>query len=272
VVISPQQRHEIHEVFGVGRANQFAVIRLGLDLEMFRDWPCRRLVLRRELRAAPDEVLVGIVGRLTEIKNHQLFLQMVVRYKALSTISPRVRFVVIGNGHLRASLESASKDLGLDQDVQFLGHRDDPENFYPGLDVVTLTSRNEGTPLSLIEAMANGRPVLATSVGGVVDLVGPAQQEARAEEPFRICAHGITSPSGDSVALALGLRRLVVDENFRRRIGAQGQAFVQDHYARSRLLTDIAALYQELLTPARLTARRKEEESAPYSEDACVGG
>ena len=272
VVISPQQRKEIHEAFGVGRASQFAVIPLGLDLDMFRDWPGRRPVLRRELSAAPEEVLVGIVGRLTEIKNHHLFLQMVVRYKEFTPTGPRVRFVVIGNGHLRGTLEKACHELGLDQDIQFLGHRDDPENFYPGLDVVALTSRNEGTPLSLIEAMANGRPVLATAVGGVVDLLGPAMEGTVAVDAFKICAHGVATGSEDSVALAHGLRRLVLDESLRRRMGEQAQAFVQNHYAQSRLLADIAGLYQELLKPEGQVATQNGEASAPHSQNACVGG
>ena len=77
--------------------------------------------------------------------------------------------MIIGDGRLRGELEAQAKMLGLDEDVLFLGTRNDPEDFYPALDIVALTSLNEGTPLTLIEAMANARPVIATEVGGVVD-------------------------------------------------------------------------------------------------------
>ncbi len=95
-----------------------------------------------------------------------------------------MRFVVIGDGHLRAELEGHARALGLLDDVKFAGLRDDPENFYPALDVVALTSRNEGTPLTLIEAMANARACVATAVGGVVDLLGGvAADELRRAAP-----------------------------------------------------------------------------------------
>ncbi len=83
-----------------------------------------------------------------------------------------MRFVIIGDGSLRGTLEEQARELGLADDVVFLGTREDPEFFYPALDVVALTSHNEGTPLTLIEAMANERPVVSTAVGGVVDLLG----------------------------------------------------------------------------------------------------
>ena len=117
-----------------------------------------------ELGIQEDELLVGIVGRLTGIKNHELFLQAVARYKAAQpTNAMRVRFVVIGDGNLGAGLKQTAETLGLNDDVIFAGSRKDPENFYPGLDIVALTSKNEGTPLTLIEAMANGIPVISTA-------------------------------------------------------------------------------------------------------------
>src|SRR6185295_2230533 len=100
-----------------------------------------------------------------------------------------VKFVVIGDGSLRKSLEEQANSLGLADDVVFVGSRRDIANFYPALDVVALTSLNEGTPLTLIEAMANARPVISTAVGGVVDLLGdPVQREAG--ELFQICQRG----------------------------------------------------------------------------------
>ncbi|MCA1603872.1 MAG: glycosyltransferase, partial [Acidobacteria bacterium] len=156
VVVSEQQRREIQERFGVGRPGQFVVIPLGLDTHSFAEWRNRRQLFRDELGSTKDELLVGIVGRLTEIKNHELFLRAVALLKerlADEKSRPRVRFVVIGNGSLRDRLEVQARALGLVEDVIFVGTRRDPENFYSALDIVALTSLNEGTPLTLIEAI-----------------------------------------------------------------------------------------------------------------------
>src|SRR5215213_549670 len=154
VAISPQQFREIHEEFGVGSARQFRVIPLGLDTSVFGGWKERRRVLRDELKAGEGETFVGIVGRLTEVKNHALFLQSAALFKerfGARAGARRVRFVIIGDGQLRDGLEEQARALGLQNEVLFLGTRNDPENFYAALDLVALTSLNEGTPLTLIE-------------------------------------------------------------------------------------------------------------------------
>ncbi|HKG15786.1 MAG TPA: glycosyltransferase, partial [Pyrinomonadaceae bacterium] len=98
IVISPQQLEEINARFRVGRREQFKVIRLGLDTRAFDDWAARRAPARREMRARDEDVLVGIVGRLTEIKNHKLFLEAAAILKERRAQDPasegRVRFVV----------------------------------------------------------------------------------------------------------------------------------------------------------------------------------
>ena len=157
VVLGRQQFDEIHGVFGIGRAEQFSIIPLGLDLAALRELPEARASLRAELGIAEDEPVVGIVGRLTAIKNHALFL----RVAGLS--GDAARFVVFGDGEERRRLEQKRGS------VLFAGARD-ASAIYSSLDVVALTSRNEGTPLTLIEAMAMGRPVISTAVGGVVAL------------------------------------------------------------------------------------------------------
>lgn len=245
VVISRQQRQEINENFGVGRSRQFAVIPLGIDLGAYSDWQARRAALRTELSAAADEVLIGIVGRLTEIKNHQGFLNAAAQLKKISRA--KIRFLVIGDGGLRAELESHAHALGLAGDVLFLGSRSDPENFYPALDIVALTSLNEGTPLSLIEAMANERPVIATAVGGVVDLLGPKTSSA---EGFHVCERGVLVEEKDPETFARGLELLIADESLRRELAASGRQFVEKNYSKDRLLTDIAGLYQQMMSEA----------------------
>lgn len=284
VVISPQQYHEIHEIFGVGRARQFAVIPLGLDLEAFNGWQKRRHVLREELGASDEDVLVGIVGRLTEIKNHKLFLQAAAHYKkerceagAVGSVEDgarRVRFLLIGDGHLSDALKQEARSLGLERDVIFLGQRDDPENFYPGLDIVALTSLNEGTPLTLIEAMANERAVVARAVGGVVDLIGDETNgPLDASKEYALCERGVLVRAGaegaDARAFAAGLWTLVENEEVRREMGERGRRFVASLYSKERLASDVTKLYEELMhtqrarpeldlsTPARLGAIKR---------------
>jgi glycosyltransferase involved in cell wall biosynthesis len=261
IVITEQQRQEINGKFRVGKAGQFAVIPLGIDLKVYEDWPHRRVAFRRELNAAPDEILVGIVGRLTEIKNHRMFLEAAAAHK--KNYRTKVRFVIIGDGHLRSELEQGVDLLGLREDVRFLSSRHDPENFYPALDVLVLTSLNEGTPLSLIEAMANARPVVATAVGGVVDLLG-AKAPQDSGGPFAIHERGVSVASGDAEGLSQALAFLISNEELRRELGDRGRAFVLQNYDKERLIADISALYAELLktsAPADAAAERNLSQS-----------
>ena len=246
IVVSTQQLREINEQFRVGRRQQFAVIPLGIDTSVFADWQERRPRLRAELKVSETEVLVGIVGRLTEVKNHALFLQAA---RACRTRLPSrgMRFVVIGDGKLRPKLEAQAKSLSLGDEVVFLGTRNDPENFYPALDIVALTSLNEGTPLTLIEAMANARPVIATEVGGVVDLLGPIVSSDNDKTGYAICERGLLAKSGDAEGLARGLARLIEDESLRTGLGARGRDFVLRNYAKERLLADMTQLYEQLI-------------------------
>src|SRR5690242_3255429 len=210
IVISKQQSVEIGESFRVGRPDQIRVIPLGLDLDVFADHASRRAKFREELGVADDTILVGIVGRLTPIKDHEMFLRAIARLKEIDAACCRegaVRFVVIGDGSLRASLEQQARALGLEKDTIFVGSRNDPECFYPALDVVALTSRNEGTPLTLIEAMANARAVISTTVGGVVDLLGEVVENGE----YKLHLRGIGVPAGNVDAFAAGLSRLIHD-------------------------------------------------------------
>jgi glycosyltransferase involved in cell wall biosynthesis len=244
VVISEQQRREIADEFRVGKRNQMSVIPLGLDLELFANGSERRERFRHEHGIDQNVTLVGIVSRLTEIKNHQLFIRSVDRFKKIGS-ERRVKFVVIGDGSLRESLERQASELGLQQDIIFAGSRKDPEYFYPALEVVALTSRNEGTPLTLIEAMANGLPVVATCVGGVVDLLGEPVEGVS----YKVCERGISVPPDDEQAFAEALARLIGDQGLQKQLGERAQAFVRRTYRKERLLEDIKNMYRELTNP-----------------------
>ena len=263
IVISEQQRAEINEEFGVGRADRFSVIPLGLDLRQFQAWQARRHTLRQELSLTADDILVGIVGRLTEVKNHQLFLDSITAFKKRFAVTPlrRVLFAVVGDGSLRQQLEQQAAGLGLGDDVVFLGSRRDMENIYPAFDIAALTSLNEGTPLTLIEAMANARPVVSTLVGGVVDLLGPTVSKD-AEAGYVICERGVGVPAGDSEAFGSAITRLVHDEDLRREIGEAGLQFVTSRYSKDRLLDDVRQLYADLHAGHRKTVRARRAEQS----------
>jgi glycosyltransferase involved in cell wall biosynthesis len=269
VVVSGQQLREIHEEFGVGRAGQFRVVPLGLELSQFDAWAERREAARARFGAGDEELLVGIVGRLTEVKNHEMFLEAAAIYlREHASAGPRrVRFLVVGDGHLRLTLEARAEDLGLGPDVvNFTGTLDDPENFYPALDVVALTSLNEGTPLTLIEAMANARAVIATAVGGVVDLLGETEaQLKRHESEWRLCERGVLVERGDARAFAHGLDYLIEHTGVREELGARGREFVARQYSLARLLSDIARLYSEL------TGDAQGREAAPQAATTSKG-
>ena len=259
IVVSKQQSIEIGEKFRVGRSGQIRVIPLGLDLGLFADHASRRTKFRHELCIPDHTILIGIVGRLTEIKNHQMFLNVVARLKEIDPACWRqgaVRFIVIGDGGLRDDLEDQCEELGLEKDVIFVGSRKDPEYFYPALDVVALTSHNEGTPLTLIEAMANARPVVATSVGGVVDLLGDVVEDG----PYQVCLRGIAVDAGDEEAFVSALSRIIRDRSLRQELGDRGLEFVEVNYSKERLFEDIKNLYSELSHKKAQKAQRLEEE------------
>lgn len=259
IVISPQQLREINKTFKVGRPSQFKVIPLGLDTNVFSGWKARRPLLRAELQAGERDLLVGIVGRLTEIKNHRLFLEAVAKYKERRGLvlasGGRVRFLIIGDGHLRAGLEDEARSLGLAEAVLFMGTRTDPENFYPAMDVVALTSLNEGTPLTLLEAMANARPFVATNVGGVVDLIGEKEGMADEERGFELYEHGLLVEPHNAESFCRALEYIIEREDKRLSMGERGRRFVEERYSVERLLSDVEKLYAELLqiAPPALT-------------------
>ncbi|MFN0084840.1 MAG: glycosyltransferase [Blastocatellia bacterium] len=235
VVLSEQQRREILGRYKVGKPDQHRVVSLGIDFTEIDALPVAE--------AFKEDAIprVGIVGRLCEIKNHRMFLDSVA---ALSREGIDARFQIIGDGHLREPLEARARALGIADRVRFTGFRHDLASIYAGLDIAALTSLNEGTPLTLIEAMGAGLPVISTDVGGVPDLMG---DRTESREGFLIREHGVTVAAGDSDAFARGLAWLLAHPEARREMGARGRAFVRAGFARERLIRDLESLYAELL-------------------------
>lgn len=251
ITISEQQRAEINGRFGIGRAEQFRVIPLGID---FDETTSARPSLRDEYGLANDELAIGIVGRLCEVKNHALLLQAARHVFELQPAA-RVKFFIIGDGHLRAELEALTATLQLTDRVIFTGFRNDATALYHQLDLVALTSLNEGTPLTLIEAMSVGRAVVATEVGGVVDILGARQRQ---QDGFTLWEHGASAPSGAAEVFAKALCYLIARADLRRAMGERGHSFVHANLARARLVRDIEALYRELIYGHESTTQTRE--------------
>ncbi len=243
VVISRQQFEEIHERFGIGKKEQFEIIPLGIDLQPFAGWRARQNILPQEVGARNDEILVGLVGRLTEVKNHSLFLKVAKIYGEKSN-APKLKFIIVGDGHLKEKLEREAETLGVKDSIVFLGNRPDADVFYAGLNIVALTSLNEGTPLSLIEAMANEKAVIATDVGGVLNLLGKVVEQ---RDGFQICERGISSASGDAEGFYNGMLYLANNAKMREILGRRGKNFVATQYSKDRLVSDVKKLYRQLI-------------------------
>ncbi|MGH9940232.1 MAG: glycosyltransferase family 4 protein, partial [Blastocatellia bacterium] len=239
VTISEQQRDEICREFKVGRFDQFRVIPLGIDFdEASAGERSRRL--REEIGIGADDTLIGIVGRLCEIKNHAMLIESAAKLRGGNLDA---RFAIVGDGHLRAELEAQAKTAGAWERVTFTGFRDDAVSLYADFDIAALTSLNEGTPLTLIEAMSRGCAVASTEVGGVVDLMGGRRETL---DGFTVWDHGVTAPSRDAGAFTNALRYLIERPDLRREMGGRGRAFVLSRLSKERLIGDIDDLYCDL--------------------------
>lgn len=232
VAISPAIRDELLDGHHIGVAAQYRVVPLGFDLAPFAAVDAQaREAARRDLNLPQGVPVVATVGRLTAIKQHRLFLDVIKRVVAAH---PNAIALVAGDGELRADLEAYAASLDITSNVRFLGWRRDLATIYGATDVFLLTSRNEGTPVALIEAMASGVPGVSTDVGGVKDVIDSPEA-------------GLLAPFGDANALAAHVNALVADPARRSVMGARARAGVITRYSIDRLVADIAALYRDLL-------------------------
>ncbi len=233
IAVSPSVRDELIRL-DVASEGKIRVIPLGLALEALLALPPPRP--HRPFR-------IGLIGRMALIKNHALLLQAAhsLRQKEGGTT---FRFDLYGDGELRPRLERSVRDLGLEDDVAFHGWSRDMPEVYSALEAVVLTSNNEGTPVSVIEALAAGRPVVATDVGGVRDLLG---RTIARDGKVALCERGILVPPGDPDALASALRRLAAQPEWASKTREPGRTFVREQMSLQRLTRDLDALYRELL-------------------------
>lgn len=226
IAVSPEVRDSLLDLH-VGTERQYRVIPLGFDLTRHLAVERRSGELRERLGLGSSATLVGIVGRLAPIKDVSTML------RALALL-PDVHLAVLGDGELKEDLQREAVALGLHRRVHFLGWWFDVPAAMSDLDAVALTSRNEGTPVALIEALACSRPVVATDVGGVRFVVDDGQT-------------GLLCPPGSPEALAESLKEILSDPDNAKRLAARGREAVRARFHKDRLVDDIADLYNELL-------------------------
>ncbi len=219
---------------GVAPAERFVVVRLGIELEERvrpqDDGRARDAALRSASR--PTRFVVGWVGRMTAVKR----TDDVLAAFRLAARGRRRRLPLPGRRRPRSRAARAAcvTSSGSIRDTLFLGYQEDVAPYYAAFDALVLPSANEGTPVSVIEALAAETPVVATRVGGVPDVVREGED-------------GFLVDAGDTGALAERLTRLARDPELRRTLGKSGRDRVLDRYAVERLLDDIDRLYRELL-------------------------
>jgi glycosyltransferase involved in cell wall biosynthesis len=235
IAVSPQVRDDL-VALGVAPREKFAVIRLGIELEQRVGDGDGREETRRYLGIGDGRFTVGWVGRMTAVKRTDDVLE---GFKQLTDNGVPATLCLVGDGPDRPQLERRARELGIMRDTLFLGYQEDVAPFYSAFDALVLPSGNEGTPVSVIEALAAGTPVVATRVGGVPDVVRDGED-------------GFLVDPGDTSALAERLTQLATDAPLRERVGAAARDRVFSRYAVDRLVDDVDRLYRSLLqaTPA----------------------
>ncbi len=236
VAISATQKNELVNKYRIVNSEKVHVIPLGFDLKKFQEnKEVKRQIFRTKHQVNSDELAIGIIGRLTSIKNHNGFLQA-VQVAASKTTKNLVVFIV-GDGELRSELENQAVlicESIPNLRIIFTSWIKEIDSVLPALDLVALSSWNEGTPVSLIEAQAAGVPVISTNVGGVKDIV--IENET-----------GIIVDSFEVQNYALGLLDLIENEEKRKKMSQNGWTHVQHKFHYKRLCRDVENLYLELL-------------------------
>ncbi len=230
IAVSPQVRDDLVQL-GVAPAEKFTVIRLGIELCERVAGKDGRAETRRYLGIPPDRFAVGWIGRMTAIKNTEDVLNA---FKVLRERGVDATLCMVGDGPDREQLERRAHELEIMRDTLFLGYQHDVAPLYAAFDALVLPSSNEGTPVSVIEALAARTPVVATRVGGVPDVVREGKD-------------GFLVETGDVESLADRLAQLASDPALRDRMGATARERVLPRYAVDRLVDDVDRLYRALL-------------------------
>jgi len=244
IAISDKQKAELSLMHRICEPSKIKVIPLGFDLSRFTEnMDVKRSAFRKKYLLDDDEIAIGIIGRLVPIKNHQLFLD--AAKIVLEKTKFKIRFFIIGDGEDRLKIEAKSSELEIPFTDAILEQKKAPLTFTSwikdidvacaGLDIIALTSLNEGTPVSLIEAQAANKPIVSTNVGGIENVV--------IEGVTALLCHSKT----DFVQFAELILQLTESELKRKEIGRFGWEHVKNKFHYTRLIRDMTLLYNNLL-------------------------
>lgn len=235
VTISARQYDDITHRFAIAPPERVVVVPLGLELGPLLALPDRAVRGQDVSAGGGPDVVVGYVGRLVPIKDLKTLLQGIALVRARL---PGVRLVIAGDGEERRPLQALVTELGLDGCVDFLGWRTDLAALYQRMDVFVLTSLNEGTPVSLIEAMAAGVPVIASAVGGVPDVIDDG-------------VTGVLIRPGEPEALASAIVDAVTLRDRAFQMAGRARLSVRERFDSARLIQDAEAMYRQTLMELR---------------------
>ena len=249
IAISPNQKKDLSAVYKICSEEKITMIPLGFDLSKFNENKIgKRNKFRSEYGISDEEIVITIVGRLVPVKNHELFLDAIDFVRENS--SKKIRAFVVGDGEQKQKLMNycSEKKLpfcdALTSDanalITFTSWIKDVDVVYCGSDIVALSSLNEGTPVSLIEAQAAGKPIVTTRVGGVENIV--LQGET-----------GLISDLKNPEEFCFNLLALVEDEKLRQKYSEKGWDFVKERFHYLRLVADMKKLYTGLIKTKKVS-------------------
>lgn len=244
ITISNKQKHELCNIHKICSPEKTHVIPLGFDLNKFQEnIEQKRKEFRKQYKIADDEIAITIIGRLVPIKNHTLFIEAL--YNTLKKTNKKIKGVIVGDGEQRGYIEKLATEKGImfsdgssSATLTFASWRKDIDVVCAGSDIITLTSFNEGTPVSLIEAQAGNKPVITTNVGGVENII--IHQKT-----------GLLVNSFDAIDFSNALLELTENDEKRFALGIYGWEHVKNTYHYSRLIKDMDELYQKLLKTSK---------------------
>ncbi|MCJ7497532.1 MAG: glycosyltransferase family 4 protein [candidate division Zixibacteria bacterium] len=187
--------------------------------------------LRKELNLSEEELILGNVGNLREVKDHHT---LILSFHRIASIFPRAKLLIVGEGELKSSLVKLCSELGLESRVLFLGHRDDVPQILKLMDIFILSSHSEGCSISVLEAMASGKPVIATRVGGNPELVLEGKT-------------GFLVPPAEPEKLAEKILSLLKNEDLRLKMGDEGRRKVKEKFSLETMIKNYEELYSKVL-------------------------
>jgi len=202
----------------------------GIDTRKFEDKKDLEKI-RKELNLSPDELILGYVGNLREVKDHHT---LILSFNRISSLFPQAKLLIVGDGELKPNLVKLCVELGLENKVLFLGHREDVHSLLNLMDIFVLSSHSEGCSISILEAMASEKPVVATRVGGNPELILEGKT-------------GFLVPSAEPEKLAEKIIFLLKDEKLRRKMGEEGKKRVKEKFSLEGMLKKYEELYSLIL-------------------------